>query len=333
MNGSGQPGSSDGYLREVFPDIWKLKLPLDAGIDHVNVYLIRGGEGWCVFDTGMDSRAVRGIWEKALSGPLRKGIREIVVSHHHSDHLGLAAWLQEITGATVYVRPEELASARVAGLLDPRAEVVARDYFGRNGMCPADIDRAIDEIMRSFWACAIPRNTLTPERGQRMTIGRYTFEVLILGGHSVAQVALHEPSEGIFLGGDMMLEKTTSNVGLWPYGDTAPLSSYFRGIDEIASRHIRLVLPAHHEVYETDGNRPEELRTHHRKMLLRFLDRVQGEMTGFELAEAVYGKQRDIDNRILALGETLAHLQWLQGDGSVVRRDGPSISWYERGVI
>ena len=332
MRGHEPRGQDALPLLEVADGILQLRMPLEAGIDHNNVYLIREDAGWCVFDTGMDSPTVRNIWSAALSGPLKDGILRIFVSHHHPDHLGLAAWLQETTGAPVYVRPEELAAARAAGLLDPSAEGVVREYYGRNGMPEKDVDLLIDDVMRSFWACAIPREFRVPEDGERIAIGRYAFEVSIHGGHSVAQVALFDQSAGIFLSGDQMLERITPNVGLWPYGDTEPIANYFRSLDEIESRGVRLVLPAHHEVYRTNGHRPEALRAHHRNMLSKFLRRIQGKMTGFELSEAVFGKQRDIDNRVLALVETLAHLQSLQRTKEVVRHDEHHTSRFERVV-
>ncbi len=323
-------GPGDLPLREAAPDILQLRMPLEAGIDHNNVYLVREDAGWLVFDTGMDSPAVRGIWEAALSGPLKDGIRRIVVSHHHPDHLGMAAWLEEITGAAVYVRPEELAAARAAGLLDPSGGGATREYLGRNGMPSKDIDLFIDDFMRSFFACTIPREPRTPEPGDRFVAGRYAFEVLVHGGHSVAQIALHEPSAGILLSGDQMLERITPNVGLWTFGDASPLEHYFRSLDALESRDIRLVLPGHHDVFRTDGSLPGALRAHHRTMLAKFLDRLRGEMTGFELSESVFGKQRDLDNRALALVETMAHLQWLLREEEVVRRDGLRISRYRR---
>lgn len=315
---------------EVAPDIWQLCMPLEAGIDHSNVYLIREDEGWCVFDTGIDSKAVRDIWSSALSGQLKDGISRIVVSHHHPDHLGLAAWLQESTGVPVYVRPEELVAARAAGLMDFGAERTTRDFFGRNGMPAADVDLLINKVMRTFYFCAIPREARTLVHGQRMAIGRYVFEVLVTGGHSVAQVALYDPSGGIFLAGDQMLERITSNVGLWPYGDTAPLANFFGSLDEISLRDLRLVLPGHHNAYVPVKDRAEALRLHHHQMITRYRERLRGRMTGLELSEAVFGTYPDIDNRILALVETLAHLQWLQQEGVVARHDEEHISWYER---
>ena len=38
----------------------------------------------------------------------------------------------------------------------------------------------------------------------------------------------------------------------------------------------------------------------------------------------------DLHNRILALLETLSHLQWLQKEGTVSRHDDEPISRYER---
>lgn len=327
----GSSGSVALPLRQAAPDILQLRMPMDAGIDHINVYLVREDAGWLVFDTGMDSPAVRDIWTAALSGPLSDGIRRIVVSHHHPDHLGLAAWLQETTGAAVYIRPEELQTARDAGLRDPSGEGPLRDYLGRNGLPPEDIDRFIENML-SFFVCTIPRETRTPRPGDRFVAGRYAFEVLVHGGHSVAQVALHDPSTGILLSGDQMLERITPNVGVWPFGDPSPLENYFRSLDALASRDIRIVLPGHEEVFRTDGRRPEAMRAHHRRMLSRFLLEIRGTMTGFELSEAVFGKMPDVDNRVLALVETLAHLQWLLREGEVVRRDDPRTSRYETAV-
>ncbi len=55
-------------------------------------------------------------------------------------------------------------------------------------------------------------------------------------------------------------------------------------------------------------------------------------MTGFELSEAVFGKQHDLDYRVLALVETLAHLQWLHRERKVVLHDDLPTSQYERVV-
>ena len=105
-------GSVELPLKEVLPGILMFTLPVDYGIDHVNIYLIRDGEGWCLFDTGADCEAARALWLRALEGPLAASLTRIIVSHHHPDHLGLAVWLHERTGAPILMREEELTVAR-----------------------------------------------------------------------------------------------------------------------------------------------------------------------------------------------------------------------------
>jgi glyoxylase-like metal-dependent hydrolase (beta-lactamase superfamily II) len=278
----------------------------------------------------MDTKAVRDIWLAALAGPLKEGITRIVVSHHHIDHLGLAAWLQETTGAPVYVRPEELATARSMWITDPVAASTIREYFTRNGFPAEDVRQTIDEFLPNYYLCTLPKETRIPENGQRMAIGRRVFEVLVTGGHSVAQVALHDPSDGLFISGDQMLEWITPNLSLWPSGDQEPLANFLKSLDRIDSRDIRLILPAHYKAYAPAASRADALRAHHRQMLKRFRERLQERMSGFELAQAIYGPQPDILHRILALLETLSHLQWLQKEGLVVRHDDESFSRYEK---
>ena len=40
-------------------------VPVETGIDHNNVYLVREKDGWLVFDTGMDSPATVSAWPRA----------------------------------------------------------------------------------------------------------------------------------------------------------------------------------------------------------------------------------------------------------------------------
>jgi glyoxylase-like metal-dependent hydrolase (beta-lactamase superfamily II) len=61
---------SEGSAIEVAEDILWMRLPLPMALDHVNVYAIRDGEGWCIVDTGYFTKRSQKIWESLLSGPL-----------------------------------------------------------------------------------------------------------------------------------------------------------------------------------------------------------------------------------------------------------------------
>ncbi len=336
MNTSTFPATSDLDLsaelplREVLPGILMFTLPVDYGIDHVNIYLIRDGEGWCLFDTGADCEAARALWLRALEGPLAASLTRIIVSHHHPDHLGLAVWLHERTGAPILMREEELTVARQTHVASAQDRSYCIDFMCRHGLSANDAQQVVGGVLQSNMACAVPAHVEPIEAGQKLRIGDHAFDVLVLGGHSIAQICLYEPSLKLLLTGDQLLERITPNIGVWPYGETDPLPRYLDSLRILAGLAIEHVLPAHHRVYHAGVERAHGLAAHHQRALRKFLARLgAGGMSATELGCAVYGAQSDPLHAYLAMGETLAHLLWLERSGFVSREETSAvISWY-----
>jgi len=317
-------------LKEVLPGILMFTLPVDYGIDHVNVYLIRESEGWCLFDTGAECEAARALWLRALAGPLAAGLTRIIVSHHHPDHLGLAVWLHERTGAPVLMREEEVTVARQTHVAHAGDRAYCIDFMRRHGMAPEDAQQVVGGVLQSNMACAVPARVEPLEAGQTLHIGAHAFDVLVLGGHSIAQICLYEPRLKLLLTGDQLLERITPNIGVWPYGETDPLPRYLDSLRAIAGLEIERVLPAHHDVYHAGVKRAHGLVAHHQKALRKFMARLDaGGMNATELGHAVYGAQSDPLHAYLAMGETLAHLLWLERYGHARRDETPTVTrWY-----
>lgn len=317
-------------LKEVLPGILMFTLPVDYGIDHVNLYLIRDGQGWCLFDTGADCEAARALWLRALAGPLAAGLTRIIVSHHHPDHLGLAVWLHERTGAPILMREEELMVARQTHVDSDVERAYCVDLMCRHGLSEAAARYVVGGVLQSNMACAVPARVEPLEAGQTLHIGEHVFEVLVLGGHSIAQICLYEPKLKLLLTGDQLLERITPNIGVWPYGETDPLPRYLDSLRTIAALEIEYVLPAHHDVYHAGVKRAHGLVAHHQKALRKFMARLGAQsMNATELGHAVYGAQSDPLHAYLAMGETLAHLLWLERSGFVSRQETSAvISWY-----
>ena len=89
-----------GAMLEVAPRVFWARMPLPMTLDHVNVYAIEDAEGWTIIDTGISSSKSRDIWKSLLVGPMgSKPIKQVIVTHHHPDHVGLAGWFQTEFGA------------------------------------------------------------------------------------------------------------------------------------------------------------------------------------------------------------------------------------------
>ena len=68
--------------------------------------------GWTLVDCGFGNDATRALWERLFDG-LREPPRRVIVTHHHPDHVGQAAWLLGRSGAELWMPQAEFLAAHV----------------------------------------------------------------------------------------------------------------------------------------------------------------------------------------------------------------------------
>src|ERR1044071_3849301 len=88
---------SPGEAIEIAPNLLWLRMPLPFALDHINLWLLREGDGGAtLIDCGYGDRATRAVWERHFATTLASmPLRRIIATHYHPDHLGNAAWLSE----------------------------------------------------------------------------------------------------------------------------------------------------------------------------------------------------------------------------------------------
>jgi glyoxylase-like metal-dependent hydrolase (beta-lactamase superfamily II) len=99
-----------GQQIEVAPGVFWLRMPLPFQLDHINLWLLRDGDGWTIVDTGFANDDVRNLWRQVIAG-LDGPVRRLIVTHFHPDHLGLATWLMNETGAPLWMTTGEFLTA------------------------------------------------------------------------------------------------------------------------------------------------------------------------------------------------------------------------------
>lgn len=299
--------------------IHQLKILVPIPLGFVSAYLIEGPEGWTVLDTGFDYPDGRAAWEAgaaSLGLDLRREVSRILVSHFHPDHLGAARWLQELSGAPVYMLWEEIENSRL--VWEGEGAVAALvDSLILNGM-PRELAEEAGSGMRAN--LELPERLVELRVGEQIALGEGVARVVHAPGHADYQYVLHDEGRGLLFAADHVLMKITPNIGLWPETLPHPLARYLKALSGMRGMNADLVLPGHGPIFHDLQGRIDELLLHHEERLELMHAEIQGRpKTPFEVSGAVFRETLTLYERCFALAETLAHLEYLALEGRARR--------------
>jgi glyoxylase-like metal-dependent hydrolase (beta-lactamase superfamily II) len=311
------------------PTIEWLRLPLPGSLGHINVWLLDDGDGWTLIDTGMNLPDVRAAWDGPLAVHFaRQPLKRIVCTHHHPDHAGLAAWLAERHRAAVYMSAPEhdLLARAYAERNDPGVAAARFAAFERDGL---EVTPARRPVLAGAGFLSVmsglPAGVTMLRAGETFTAGGIEWRLLELRGHTDGQLLLHSPAAGLLIAGDQVLPRISSNIGIYPERrDGNPLQSYLDSFAVLEALEPEpWVLPSHGDPFQGLRARIAELRHHHRRQLAALCRLCESPLSAAEAAAGLYRGATDPLHRMLAVGETLAHLALLEAGGRVRAVEGP----------
>ena len=299
--------------------VYQLKVPVPIPLVFVSAYLIEGEDGWTLLDTGFDNPRGREAWEagaRSVGCDLDRDVARILVSHFHPDHLGAARWLQERSGAPVYMLAGEIPHARQVWE-NPGHVKDMENHFTRNGMDPELARRAVAGTRQDV---KLPDEILPLQEGDEISLGEGAATVVHAPGHADHQFMLHHARRRVLFAADHVLLKITPNIGLNPDTEPRPLARFIRHLEKLRGMDIDLVLPGHGPVFHDLDGRISELVSHHTERLDVMHDALlDGWRTPFEVSKQVFRDDLSLYERCFALSETLAHLEHLSNQGRVER--------------
>ncbi len=317
-----------GVPAEIGPGLYWIRMPLALALNHVNLWLIEDGQGLTIIDTGMDTPATREAWTTLLDGRFAGvTVRRVMATHLHPDHVGLARWLCDRCRAPLAMTLGEYLSARlIQGRMAPADRDSIRSFYARHGGSRRELEAL--ESRAQFYVETVPGLPLTIERleaGQHIRMGG-TWEVRVGGGHSPEHAAFWSPERRVFIGGDLLLPRISSNISVFtlePEGD--PLAAYLKTLGQLGDLPDEvLVLPSHGRPFRGARARIEELLAHHGERLERLLEALSGvSKTAADLIPVLFDRKLDRHEIGFAFGETLAHLNRLWLGGLIEREVAP----------
>jgi glyoxylase-like metal-dependent hydrolase (beta-lactamase superfamily II) len=311
--------------REVVEDIYQVRLPLPFALNHVNCYLLADDDGWTMFDTGLDRPEIRTAWEDALNDleVEPQEIHQIVLTHMHPDHFGLAGYFQAITGAPVIISPREAELAHEVWMENSwRLDAVAE--YWRMGGIPTDVRGVIARQTEKLRQMTMPHPSelVLLEPGATVEMGRRTFRAIHAPGHSDGQLIFYSEADRLMLCGDQVLKTITPNIGVWPSTQPDPLGRYLDSLHELAQLKVDLALPGHGSTFTGWHERLSRLEVHHAERLDAVREAAFGGATALDVAHRIFNFDAFSEHEVrFAVAETMAHLDYLTARGQLHTSD------------
>jgi glyoxylase-like metal-dependent hydrolase (beta-lactamase superfamily II) len=311
-----------------------LPLPTPFATRVVNCYLLVG-DPLTLVDPGPD-------WEETaieLEAALRiqslrlEDVEQIVLTHQHLDHVGLAGRVRERSGARVvghHLLGDFLRDLPESMRLEDDYQA---DVMRLHGVPEERIRElyAVSEIHRRYGGSVAVDRLLV--EGDTVPMGGREYHVHFRSGHSPTDTLFVDPSERVAVVGDHLIGKISSNpVVHRPLDRPADirarrpaLAAYLDSLRRTADLDLQLLLPGHGNVVE-GGHKAlvaERLAFHERRKERIFDALADGPSTAYTIAIALWGSVAERE-AFLTLSETLGHLDLLEEDGRVEQeeRDG-----------
>ena len=326
-----------GELVEVAPGVAWWRVPMSGPLRHVNGFILDEPTGGVsVIDTGPNTDAGLEAWRTLLAGPLAgRPIANVLCTHMHPDHVGLAGWLCRHHAAPLLMTRAEWLMVRML-TADRRDETPPEmiAFWRAAGWDDAQVDLARAHGWGMF-ARIVARLPLGYQRlrdGETLRLGGRDWQVVVGSGHSPEHACLHDAERGILIAGDQVLPRISSNVSLTVTEPTAdPLGEWLASIARLKRLPADLlVLPGHGDPFTGLHPRLDALDAEHRERLDTLAALLDEPRRAVDCFGALFRRPIGPDVLGMATGEALAHLRRLEVDGRARREVRDGVWWFGR---
>jgi glyoxylase-like metal-dependent hydrolase (beta-lactamase superfamily II) len=329
------------------PHLHQLALPTPWEIGPVQVYLVEG-DPLTLIDTGVarpDSRRALEACFDALGLRLDE-VRRVVLTHHHTDHMGQVQALRD-AGADLelWVHEDDAREVELYSMeRDERIEE-GSELFREYGV-PADLLERQEAQLRAWIAeesplCAPTRVDRLLRGGDRVPFEGFELEVIHAPGHTAGHVVLHEERSGTLLTGDHVMGRAVpfTETYLLPGAPEAgdPLArrprfhgllAYLQSLRRLRGGSFRRILPAHGGLIDRPARAVDEallfyeVRVQRTLRALRRATDAGGAVSAWQLWQALFPKLDPVSQMRTRMMMVIGALDVLEQEGRAVASRG-----------
>ncbi len=310
---------NDKKVLKIKEGIYWVKILLPSMISHVNVYILDDTDGITIIDTGLFCDSCIDHWRNILRNDFKnKTINRVIVTHHHPDHMGLMGWFKENFNTEILTSRSSWLTGRML-TLDNKKVVSEEDknFWSYAGMPSALLEKKCLEKPFNFgdFVTKIPLGYRRVIEDEVLIIGNKKWFVKLTDGHAPEQLILYCPEIKIFISADQILPGISPNISVYPTEPNAdPLGDYLESCKKLLQIKDLdyLVLPGHNLPFHGLNCRIKQLIYHHESALKRIEEFInQNPKSAYDIFPVLFKRKIKNSEMILALGEAVAHLNYL----------------------
>ena len=308
------------------PDIYTIYIPLpDNPLKNLNCYVVKTKDNNLIIDTGFNSPV---CYEALMSGLNELDIdinkTEMFLTHMHSDHTGLVPSVMN-DESVIYMSEVDYEYVKL----------MLNNYWVKNEENYIKEGFPKDELA-TLWS-SNPAKIYNPDKLFNITavsdnsvfnIGSYEFTCISTPGHTPGHMCLYLKKEKILFSGDHVLFDISPNITRWPTVKNS-LRDYINSLNKIKKYEVNLALPAHRKNDMDFYLRVDELIYHHKKRLEEVIEIVMTNpgLNAYDIAGKMKWslknktwKETPAQQKWFAVGETLAHLDYLEIENKIYKK-------------
>lgn len=317
------------------PDIYTIYVPLPNNpLKNLNCYVIKTDDKNLIIDTGFNlpecyDALINGLNELEID--INK--TEMFITHLHADHTGLVSSIMK-ENSVIYM--SSVDSEYLKPMLDNQYWVIRDEYFLKEGFNKEELDSIRVVNPAKIFNTNKMFNVTKVHDNSKFNIGNYEFTCIFTPGHTPGHMCLYLEKEKMLFSGDHILFDISPNITRWPSIENS-LGEYLNSLNKIRNYEIKITLPAHRNNDININDRIDQLIYHHDVRLEETLEVLKNNqrLHAYDIAGkmkwSMKGKKWEeapVQQKWFAVGETLAHLDYLEIENKIYKKLENDIYYY-----